>query len=77
MARVFEQLSINAREVCYVNFYRFDHICEFPTTQLATYFDDIWYPASDDIEIFDDSLAWMIAVDHGGYISAGALSDRP
>jgi hypothetical protein len=73
LVTVFERHGIKPRESCYVNFHRFDRICEFLTTQLATYLDDIWYPGPDDIEIFDDTLTWMISVDHDGNICAGAL----
>lgn len=74
LMQVFRQFAIVPREKCLVNFYRFDRIYEFPTTQLATYFDDIWYPGPDDIEIFDDDLTWMISVDHDGFIIGGKLS---
>ena len=36
---------------------------------LSRYFDWIWYPASDDIEIFDESFAWLVFVDHEGQLS--------
>jgi hypothetical protein len=36
---------------------------------LARHFQSIWYPSSDDIEIFDDSLAWLLFVDHEGQLS--------
>lgn len=35
---------------------------------LAMFFDDIWYPAIDDIGIFDETFTWLITVDHGGYV---------
>ena len=28
----------------------------------------IWYPASDDLDIFDDSFSWLITIDHEGNI---------
>jgi len=43
---------------------------------LSRYFDWIWYPASDDIEIFDESFAWLVFVDHEGQLSVDWLRDR-
>ena len=54
--------------VC-INWYRFDRIDCISPKDLATYFDDIWYPGSDDIDVFDDTLSWIISIDHDGRIS--------
>jgi hypothetical protein len=40
---------------------------------LSRYFDWIWYPASDDIAIFDESFAWLVFVDHEGQLSVVRL----
>jgi hypothetical protein len=44
---------------------------------LIDYFDDVWYPGTDDLEVIDLNCKWMIVVDHGGYIYrwAAAASD--
>lgn len=43
---------------------------------LTEHFDYIWYPGPDDIEIFDDSLSWILSVDHGGYLRVLVLDGR-
>ena len=53
----------------YVNWYRYDNIDEFLLDDLINYFDDIWYPASDDIEVFDASFSWILSVSHDGVIA--------
>ena len=35
-------------------------------TKPNKYFDDIWYPDSDDIDIFDQTLSWILTVLHNG-----------
>jgi hypothetical protein len=40
---------------------------------LATYFDDIWYPGPDDIGLFDETLKWIVLIDHGGFIGSVTL----
>lgn len=51
-----------------INWDNFTDIDEIAIEDFINFFDDIWYPEVDDIEIFDLSLEWMIIIDHGGYI---------
>lgn len=53
----------------YVNWYRFDDVDRMALVELEEHFDDIWYPSSDDIEIFDDTLDWFLVVSHDGVIT--------
>jgi hypothetical protein len=46
----------------------FDTVDIFHFQTLVKYFDDIWYPGTDDIEIIDLDCKWLIAVEHGGYV---------
>lgn len=48
----------------YVNWHRFDDIDRIALYDLSKYFDYIWYPSSDDIEIFDEGLDWFVLVRH-------------
>lgn len=48
----------------YVNWYRFDEIDEIRTEAFCSFFHDLWYPSSDDIEVFDESLKWFLLVRH-------------
>ena len=65
--------DIESNDVVYVNWYRFDDVDRFKLNDLSQYFDDIWYPSSDDIDIFDSSLSWVISVSHSGEIIMGKL----
>jgi hypothetical protein len=58
----------------YLNWYRFDNIDEMRFDDLSSHFDDIWYPSTDDLDIFDSSLGWILSVDHGGH---GKVSRAP
>jgi hypothetical protein len=53
----------------YVNWYRYDQIDEFDLASLSTFFRDIWYPSSDDIEVFDASCNWIVSVSHTGDVA--------
>jgi hypothetical protein len=63
------ELGLNAHEEVLVNWYKFDNIDRIALSDLSRHFDDIWYPSSDDIEIFDRSLDWFVLVRHDGAVS--------
>ena len=53
----------------FVNWYRFDEIDELSLRDVVSAFSDLWYPASDDIELFDDTLEAVLSVRHDGVVS--------
>ena len=65
---VFEQLGLQPEEHVYINWHRFDDIDLISLKDLVSFFDDIWYPAADDLDIFDPSLNWILSVTHSGQI---------
>lgn len=60
--------GINSSERVYINWYRYDVIDVLALDELDRYFTDVWYPDADDIDIFDDSLEWILSVTHTGKI---------
>jgi hypothetical protein len=68
LSQVLWQLRISPPEDVFVNWYRFDDVDEIKFADLESHFSDIWYPSSDDIEVFDSSLTWLISVSHDGSI---------
>jgi hypothetical protein len=56
-----------------VNWHRFDQIDRLALSDFSKYFDDIWYPGSDYIEVFDESVDWLVLVRHDGVVSAVSL----
>lgn len=62
-------LSIEGQEKIFINWYRFDDIDEINLDDLSRYFDDIWYPGADAIDLFDVSLKWILSIDYSGNIS--------
>jgi hypothetical protein len=57
----------------YINWYQFDNIDKMHFGDLSNYFDDIWYPESDDIDIFDDTFLWVLSIYHYGGISTSKV----
>lgn len=60
--------GIDAANVVYINWHRYDKIDRLKRCDLASHFYDIWYRDVDDIDVFDDSLSWILSVRHDGYI---------
>lgn len=60
--------GIDAADVVYINWHRYDKIDRLKRCDLASHFYDIWYPDADDIDLFDDSFSWILSVRHDGYI---------
>lgn len=52
----------------YLNWYRLDDIDRLRLSDLDEWFEDIWYPDSDDLDVFDDSLTWMLSIAHHGAV---------
>ena len=51
--KVFNSIGIPVPNEVFINFERFNNIDVFLFKDFCKYFDDIWYPAADDIEVFD------------------------
>lgn len=66
-------LNIRPNDTVYINWYRFDDIDSMKYIDLTKYFHEIWYPSSDDIDIFDDSLSWIVSIRHDGTVSLVTL----
>ena len=71
------ELGLKAREDLFVNWHRFDQIDKITALDFGEHFNNIWYPSSDDIEIFDADLEWFVLVRHDGYVSILDMSARP
>ncbi len=58
----------------YVNWHRYDDIDRMRLADLARNFDDVWYPSSDDLDILDETLTWILSVSHEGTVKLARLS---
>ncbi|SEH89712.1 hypothetical protein SAMN02927937_02007 [Paenimyroides aquimaris] len=69
LSEVFNTLEIFPIEKIYINWYKFDDIDCLYYNDLILYFEDLWFPSSDDIEIFDNTFNWILSIRHDGCIS--------
>lgn len=65
---VLKNLQIKAENHLYINWDNFQMIDEFRSEDFYKYFDDIWFPSADDIDIFDSQINWIISIRHDGAI---------
>lgn len=70
LTEVFAKLDIFPKDNVYINWYRYDKIDQMQFNDLAQYFNYIWYPDSDDIDLFDDSFSWIVSINHEGIIKS-------
>jgi hypothetical protein len=63
---VFGKAQISPAPVLYVEWGALRNIDRFRTDDLDRHFYDVWYPVADDIEIFDDSMSWLMFIRHYG-----------
>src|SRR5262249_2726244 len=68
LRQVFEQENLLVPERVLINWHWFERLDRVASEDLVRYFDDFWYPAADDIEIFDEDLSWILSVHHYGAI---------
>jgi hypothetical protein len=62
-------ISIHPLPKIYINWYQFDDIDIVNTLDLNKYFDYFWFPSTDDIDLFDESLNWIVSVRHDAIVS--------
>jgi hypothetical protein len=62
-------LGITPLPELFINWARFEEVDVFQTTDVTRYFDDLWYPVADDIDLFDASLGWVVSIRHDGVVS--------
>lgn len=72
---VLRQAGVEAGNRVFLNWYHFDDIDEMDVDELSRYFDDIWYPASDDLDLFDGTFSWVLSVYHSGRMVLYRLVD--
>jgi hypothetical protein len=68
LLNLLNEYKINHSEELLIHWYRFDDIDRLQAKNLSEFFEYLWYPAADDIEIFDDGLKWILSIHHSGEV---------
>ena len=76
LLELFNNVDISPLEKVYINWYRFDNIDEMRFVDLCEYFEAIWYPGADDIDIFDSTLSWILSVTHNGVVRVAKFGEN-
>lgn len=61
-------LNLKKEEYILINWISFENIDKFSINDFYKYFKDIWFPISDDIDVFNENLDWIISIRHDGAI---------
>ena len=67
---ILRRLGISPQPEIFINWYRFDQIDRMKLDDLADFFQNIWYPSADDVDIFDSTLSWIVSVTHSGTVKS-------
>ena len=70
------QLKFDVADTLFLNWYRFDKIDELRTDDVCAKFTDIWYSSSDDLDVFDSNIDWLLSIEHNGTVRALSLRRR-
>jgi hypothetical protein len=68
LGRALMKAGVTSSETIFLNWYRYDDVDEMRLADVTKFFEDIWYPSSDDLDIFDESLRWILSIRHDGEV---------
>lgn len=68
LAEVWKSAGIAPTDNILLSFDAMKSIDRMRRVDVERYFTDVWYPTSDDLYIFDESMSWLMYVHHDGYI---------
>lgn len=66
LTKLFHELGITPNEKVFINWDNFETLSEVRVKDLSDFFSYLYYPSSDDIEIFDSSTDWILMIAHHG-----------
>jgi hypothetical protein len=69
LAEVLERCEVKPQKRVYIQWRLFEEVDEFDLDELKRVFYYVWYPIADDIELFDDSMRWIVFIEHHGAVS--------
>jgi hypothetical protein len=56
-----------------LNWAHWEEIDRMACRDLIDRFHDIWYPKTDDLDVLDEAFAWIVSIDHDGWIYSADL----
>jgi hypothetical protein len=68
LGRVLRECDCDVSGLVCVNWHHLDDVDEMSTRDVIVHFSDIWYPSSDDVELIDTKLRWVLCIHHSGLI---------
>jgi hypothetical protein len=69
LEELFRKLNITYQKYVLLNWNRFDQVDEIKFKDLSKYFNYIWYPGADDLDIFDQTFKWILSISHSSEVS--------
>lgn len=70
---VLDRLGLACTDKLYLNWHHYEDVDEMCAADVTAHFTDIWYPSSDDIDIFDQNMLWVVSITHYGAVRVTRL----
>lgn len=67
--RLLKDSHIEIPSDVFLNFTEFDRLERMRYSDFAKYFRNVYWPATDDLDCFDETLNWIVSIDHDGNIT--------
>lgn len=64
-----DQVGISLDDDVFLNWHRFEQLDRIRAADLAAFFDDIWYPSADDLDVVGVGGQWVLSIAHHGGVS--------
>lgn len=61
-------LPLTDNPLIYLNWYRMNRIDQMYLRDFINYYEYIWYPSAEDIDIIDSNISWIFSISHSGAI---------
>lgn len=65
---LYEQFRCGSDEEVLLNWYRYEELDGIEVSELSMFFRDIWYPASDDMDVVHPAARWILSIRHDGVV---------
>ncbi|MFN0061482.1 MAG: hypothetical protein ACKVPX_03045 [Myxococcaceae bacterium] len=67
-------VDVQPEDAVLLNWHHFEQLDRIRFADLARYFEDIWYPAVDDLDVLSEDTRWVVSISHFGTIGVAKLA---
>jgi hypothetical protein len=69
LSDVFDAIDVRKEGDVVLNWHHFETLERISLLDLVRHFDDVWYPAVDDLDVLDPHVSWIVSISHEGVVT--------